>query len=694
MKEYPIEKKRNVALIAHNGVGKTTLTESMLYCKGIVNRRGRVEDGNTFSDYTDEEKNRQISIHTSLINIDHNGTRLNLLDCPGFMDFAGEIKGSVRISGGILLVVCATAGVEVGTEKAWEIATEYNKPAVAFINRMDRERADFEKALNSMNEILDVPSVAVQLPIGKEADFKGVVDLVKMKAIYFKENGSIEKEEDIPGDLADTAQTFREALIDRVAEADDELMMKYLDGEELSNEEITKAILLGTRSRSFIPVLCGSASNGIGIAALMDALNNLIPTPNEIGEFTIPALKGEEKITVKPDPNGPLCALLFKTTVDPYAGKLSFFRIYSGTMSANGNVYISNKDMSLKIGNILSINGKQTNNIAHATVGDICALSKIDDLETNDTIASESLGGAFKPTYLPPPCVTMAIETPSKADDEKLGNFLPRLIEEDPTLSLKRDTETKQTVISGQGDLHLEVALSRLKDRYGINTELVTPKVPYKETITAQNEGSYRHKKQSGGRGQFGEVHLRLKPLKRGEGFKFVDSIVGGAIPGKFIPAVEKGLAEAMNNGMLAGFKVVDVEVELFFGKFHDVDSSEIAFKIAGSMGFKQVALTCKPILLEPIMNVKIKVPEEYMGAVIGDVNSKRGRILGMEPDGKFQRVNAQVPLSEMFRYYADLRSIARGRGSYEMEVAHFEPVPNEITEKIVAQIKKEKEEE
>lgn len=692
MKEVPIEKKRNVCLAGHNGCGKTSLLESLLFYKGAIDRLGRPEDGSTFSDYSDEEKQRHVSIHTSLASLTHQNHQITLLDLPGYADFVAEVRGGMRVSDAAILVIAADAGVQVETEKVWKYSQEFDIPALAFINKMDRENADFDKSLQSIQENFKVPVVVLQFPIGKESGFKGVVDIISMKAITFNAKGGVDKTEDIPADLQDQANEYREKLVDSAAEQDEAVMEKYLEGTALTDAEINAGLALGISNRSFVPVMCGSATKCIGMESLINAIVSLLPSPMRKNEIVVHDAQGKEtKIKVSPD--GDLCAYIWKTAIDPYAGRLSFFRVYSGALAADSSLYNTSKKYAEKVNGILEVNGKSTKVMTRATAGDIGALAKLEHTETGDTLAPANKGYLIPPTDYPPHQVHRVLHAVAKADEEKLGGVISRIVEEDQTIRLKRNQETNELVISGMGDLHLNVVCERLRRQFGVNTELKIPKIAYRETVTVKGEGSYRHKKQSGGRGQFGEVHIRLEPNPNA-GFEFLDEIVGGVISGRFIPAVEKGVVERMKKGILAGYPVVDVKVALFYGKMHDVDSSEMAFKIAGSMGFKEVAQKCKPIMLEPILNAEIVVPEEYMGDIIGDLNSKRGRIMGMESVDGQQHIKAQIPEAEMHSYSTDLRSIARGRGFYTTEFAHYEQVPGEIASKLIAGAKIEEDEE
>jgi elongation factor G len=693
MSQLPMEKKRNIVLIGHPGSGKTALLEAILYYLGSIPRMGKTEDGNTFSDYTDEEKSRQTSIYTTLARIEHDGCGINIFDAPGFPDFLGEIQAAIRVADAAIAVVNASAGLEVELEKCLKLADRYDVPVMLFVNKMDKERADYAKAISQAEQVLGLNCIPITMPIGSEAGFSGVVDLREMKALTFDNKGKVKSAGDIPDELSSQAEEYREKLLDAAAEQDEAVMEKYLEGEALTPQELAEGLRLSVAERSAVPVFCGNASECVSIPPLLDAIAHYAPSPQRRAK--IEAVKGgsEEKVTLDGKEDASFAAFVFRTSIDPFSGKLSFFRVYSGTLTPDQGVYNVGRRKHEKVAHILEVNGKSHKQVSKATPGDICALAKLDSTLTGDTLAAAGNDILIPPTEYPQPTIQMALVSESRQDEEKLGSVIGRITEADPTLNIIRNTETREMVISGMGEQHLEVALEKMKNLFQLNVGLRLPKVAYRETITTQGEGSYRHKKQSGGHGQFGEVHLRLKPLPRGEGFNFVDSIVGGVIPNKFIPSVEKGVRERMQRGILAGYPVQDIEVELFYGKDHPVDSSDIAFKIAGSMGFRKVAQDCKPILLEPIMNLEVTVPEDVMGDVISDLNSKRGRIMGMDPQDGSQVIRAQVPLGEMFRYSVDLRSISRSRGSFTMEFSHYDPVPKELADKVIAASKQEKEE-
>ncbi|NLM39650.1 MAG: elongation factor G [Firmicutes bacterium] len=683
MKNYGAEFLRNVALMAHGGAGKTSLAEAMLFASKATSRLGRVDDGTSIMDYDPEEVRRQISINTSLAPIEWKNHKVNILDTPGYFDFAGDVVAAARVADSALIVVCASSGVEVGTEKAWDYADAEQLPRTVFINKMDRENANFDRVVEQLRDFFGPQVVPVQLPIGSAETFSGIVDLTKMKA--FDKTG---KAMDIPADMQDAVEAARDALMEAVSVTDDELMMKYLEGEPLTDDEIVKALRIGTQSGDVIPVLCGSASQNIGIDLLLDHLVGCAPSP--VGR-EVPGTLKDEEVTVSSSDNA-LCALVFKTMADPYVGKLTLFRVFSGTIKSDSTVFNSRTGRDERIGQLFVIKGKEQIAVSELGAGDIGAVAKLQDVTTNDTLTSKDRPVKLVPIAFPSPSMTMAVAPKAQGDEDKIGSGLARLSEEDPTFKVEKSFETGQTLISGMGDLHLEIMCNRLKSKFGVEVELTTPMVPYREAIRGRAKVEGKHKKQSGGRGQYGHVWLELEPAApdQEERLVFVDAIFGGAVPRQYIPAVEKGLWEILDEGVLAGYPVEKIKVTLFDGSYHAVDSSEMAFKIATHMAFKKGFMEANPILLEPIMNVEVRVPEAFMGDVMGDMNKRRGRILGMEPDGKHQVIKAQVPMAEMFRYAIDLRSMTQGRGSFGIKFSHYEEVPAQIAEQIVAERRKE----
>ncbi|MCX7919930.1 MAG: elongation factor G [bacterium] len=692
VKEYATEQIRNIVVVGHNGTGKTSLTEAMLFVSGAITRLGKVDEGTTTTDFDPDEIKRKITINATLAPCDWKKTKINIIDTPGYADFIGEVKGSMRVADTALVVINASSGVEVETEKVWAYADEYAIPRIAFITKMDRERADFFSAIHSISETFKMNTVPISLPIGKEQGFRGVINLLKMKA-ELNENGKI-KEAEIPADLMVQAQEYKEKLIEAAAEADDELTMKYLDGQALTPEEIQKGLVIGIRQRKFIPVLCGAAVQTTGVATLLDFIVDYLPSPAEMPPVKgiNPESKKEEERPCKSD--APLCAFVYKTIVDPFAGRLSFIRVYSGILKSDSIVYNVNKGKDEKIANLFWVMGKQHAVVHKVVAGDIAACSKLAVTTTSDTFADREHPIMLPATKFPDPVIMMAIEAKTQGDEEKISNAIHRLTEEDQTLSVRRDTETRQTIISGMGDLHLNIVLDRMKTKFGVDAELTPPKIAYRETIRTKAEAQGKYKRQSGGRGQYGDVWLRLEPLPRGKGYEFVNEIFGGVVPSKYIPSVEKGLQEALQKGVLSGSPVTDLRITLYDGSYHEVDSSDMAFKIAASIGFKKAMELAKPVILEPIVEVEVTVPEQYMGDIIGDINAKRGQIMGVDSKNGKQVIKALVPLAEMSRYAIDLRSIARGRGSYTMKFSHYQETPPEVSQKIIAARKPEAAEE
>ncbi|MGI6307665.1 MAG: elongation factor G [Dethiobacteria bacterium] len=693
MQNYSVDKIRNVALISHGGAGKTSLVEAMLYTTETVNRLGKVEAGNTTTDFDPDEIKRQVTISTALAPLEWKGVKINLLDTPGFFDFVGEVQGALRVADGAIVVVCAVSGVEVGTEKVWGYADDYKLPRLVYINKIDRENANFDAALEQLRKFFGLKVFPLQFPLGQESSFRGVIDLVKMKAlVYTDKTGLSMQEEEIPADLLAKAEELREKLIEAAAEADDELMEKYLEEEPLSEEEIWAALRKGTLEGKIVPVLCGAGTINYGVQPLLDLLVSALPSPADRPpvQGTLPGK--EEEVLRKADTSEPPSALVFKTLADPYVGRINYFRVYSGMLKADSQVYNASKDKMERVGNIFFMRGKNQIPANEIKAGDIGAVAKLAATATGDTLSDKSSPVVFPPINFPVPVISFAVEPKSKGDEEKVSASFNRFLEEDPTFRVERNTETKEIIISGMGDMHLDVIVDRLAQKFGVEVNLKTPKVPYRETIrgTAKKEGKY--KKQSGGRGQYGHVYLEISPMPRGEGFVFEDRIVGGVVPRQYIPAVEKGVVEAMEEGNLAGYPLVDLKIALYDGSYHTVDSSELAFKIAASMALRTAIDEANPVLLEPIMDVEVTVPDNFMGDIMGDFNSRRGRIQGMVPGEGMQTIKAQAPLAEMFSYAIDLRSMTQGRGFFFMKFSHYEEVPSHEAEKIIAAAKEEKE--
>ncbi|BCR04509.1 elongation factor G [Desulfuromonas versatilis] len=693
MGKYDTSKLRNFGIVAHGGAGKTSLTEAILFNTGMIDRLGRVDDGTSSMDFEPEEIKRNITISSSLNHCIWQDHTLHLVDTPGYGNFLHETRSCLRILGGAVLIVSAISGVKAQTQKIWEWADEFEVPRIAFVNKMDRERADFLKAVDDMEKNLSTRAVVVNFPIGAEENFRGIIDLVHMKARLFKfdEKGTYDEAE-IPEEYQAEAQRLRTMLLEAVADADDELMEKYLESEDLSEADILLGLREGTLTGVFTPVLCGSATANIGVRQLLDFIVHCLPSPLDKGIQIGKNPKTEEFEERQPSEEEPFSAMVFKTISDPYTGKLTLFRVYSGTLKSDSSVYNPNKQASERIGQIYEMEGKKQVPIAMAVAGDIVAVAKLKVTTTGDTLCDAAKPIVYESPLPLKPVISFALRAKSKNDEEKVSTGLHRLMEEDPTLLVARDEETHELILSGMGQVHVEVAVEKLKRKYGVEVELKEPKVPYRETIRGRAKVQGKYKKQSGGRGQYGDTWIEMEPLPRGGGFEFVDKIVGGVIPRQYIPAVEKGIVEAMHHGHLGGFPVVDVRVTLFDGSHHSVDSSEMAFKIAGSMGFKKALEQANPILLEPIMNMEVTVPDDCIGDVIGDLNSRRGKVMGVEPKAGSQVIKAQVAMSEVLKYAPELRSMTSDRGLFTMEFSHYEEVPPHMTAKILAERQKEKE--
>ncbi len=682
MQKYGLDKIHNIILLSHGGAGKTSLAEAMLYNTGAVNRLGKVDDGSSTSDYDQDEVKRKISINLSLLPCEWQNAKVNVIDAPGYTDFVGEVKAGMRVSEGAVIVVCAASGVEVGTEMVWGYCEEAELPRLVFVNKMDRENADFFKIVEEVRAKLGPKCWPLQVAIGAHTGFKGVVDLLTMKAY----TGSESTEGDIPEDLKAQVDSYREKLVETIAEVDDALIEKYLGGEEITPEELTVTLHKAVVSGHIVPILAGSALQNVAVNRLMDAVCAYLPAS---GEQPISFSDGS---TEEPDEKSPLTALVFKTTADPYVGKLTYFRVYNGVISSNSQVYNASQRATERVGQLFMMRGKTQEPVNEVGAGDIGAVAKLNVTGTGDTLCVQDKPVKLTPIVFPTPTFREAVYPKTKTDVDKMGTALSRLAEEDPTLTVHRELGTGETILSGMGDTHLAVAADKMQSKFGVNVELAIPKVPYRETITVPSRAEYKHRKQSGGHGQYGHVLLSMEPLpERGEN-EFGDKIVGGSVPKNYIPAVEKGVHEAYQEGVLAGYPVVGVKTTLYDGSFHPVDSSEICFKIAGAGAFRKGMDDGQPILLEPIMNLKVTVPNDLTGDIIGDLNTKRARVLGMNPEGGSNVIEAQVPLAEVQRYAIDLKSMTQGRAAYAMEFDHYEEVPAQITQKIVAQKQSEKE--
>ncbi len=681
MQEYGLESIRNIVLLGHGGAGKTSLAEAALFTTGAITRLGRVDDGATISDYDPDEIKRSMSINLAILPCYQDNTKINIVDTPGYPEFSGEVKAGMRVCEGAIIVVCAASGVEVGTEQVWAYCDEASLPRLIFVNKIDRENADFRRTLEQLQSQFGPKCIPIQLPIGTQASFEGVIDLLTMKSYI----GSPAKEAEIPPALQGEVDSLREKLVEAAAEVDDTLIEKYLGGEKLTLEDLSRGLREATISGKVVPVLVGSALQNIGVGLILDAVGSYLPSPKEGDVITIGDAAGSEQ-RIRPSEDAPLAALVFKTSADPYVGRLTYFRVYTGSIDSNSQVWNSNRGGVERIGQLFILRGKTQEPIARLRAGDIGAVAKLSVTSTGDTLCARDNAVKIVPIVFPEPIFSQAVYPKTKADLDKLGAALSRISEEDPTLAVHRDADTNETIVSGFGDTHLDVAAEKMARKFGVGVDLETPSVPYKETITVPTKAEYKHKKQTGGHGQYGHVLLELEPLPRGSGREFVDKIVGGTIPKNYIPAVEKGVNESAQEGVLAGYPVVDLRTKVYDGSFHPVDSSEICFKIAGAQALKKGLAQAQPVLLEPIMNIKVTVPKDFTGDVIGDLNTKRARLQGMNPENGLNVIEAQVPLSEILRYAIELRSITQGRGSYRIELSHYEEVPSHISQKIAAE--------
>jgi elongation factor G len=688
--ERKTEYLRNVALIAHGGSGKTSLAEAILYTGKATTRLGKVDDGTSVLDFEPEEIARNTTVSTAFHHATWKKNTINVIDTPGDDNFLSDTKFCLQAADGVVVVVDATAGVKVGTEKVWAFADELDLPKMVFINKLDRERADFYKVVDEISQAFDVNVTPVLLPIGEEDKFAGLVDLIKMKAYLYQKDGSGKFEVgEIPPEMTDLVSEWREKMVEFIVEANDELMEKYLEGEELSPQEIEETFTKAVKSNQLVPILCGSAVLNIGTPQLMDLMIEALPSPEERGSSVGTGMDGKEGIERPPEDNAPFSAIVFKTVADPFAGKLTLLRVFSGILQSDSVLYNANKQAKEKFGQLFIIEGKKQQSIESAGPGDIVAIAKLKETETGDTLCSEKDPIVYKPVDPLPAVLSYAIKAKVKGSEDKLFSSLARLLEEDPTLRLQRDQTTAEIVLSGTGQIHLETTCDKLNRKFGVEVDLSPVKVPYRETIKKPvKQVIYRHKKQSGGRGQFAEVHFDVSPQERDEGFEFEEALTGMNVPRNFVPAVEKGLHEALQSGVLAGYPIVDLKVRFYDGKSHDVDSSEMAFKIAASMCLKKALQDAGPTLLEPIVKMEITVPEEVMGDVMGDLNGRRGRVLGMDGKGKYQIIKAQAPLAEVLQYALDLNSITGGRGTFQMEASHYEEVPAQLADKIIASAK------
>jgi len=684
-RKYSLERQRNIGIMAHIDAGKTTTTERILFYTGVNYKIGEVHDGAATMDWMEQEKERGITITSATTQCFWKDHRINIIDTPGHVDFTVEVERSLKVLDGSVAVFCAVGGVEPQSETVWRQADKYGVPRIAFVNKMDRVGADYFRVVDMIKNRLDARPLVCQLPIGVEDSFEGVIDLIRMKGIVWhgEELGAKYDYIDIPSEYVEQAEKYRESLVEMVCETDETLMEKYFEGEDISEEELVSAIRKGTNNLEFTPVFCGSAFKNKGVQPLLDAVVDYMPSP-----LDVPPIKGvkpgtEEEVVRRPVDDDPFAALAFKITTDPYMGQLTYFRVYSGSLEAGNYIYNASKGKKERVGRLLKMHSNKREEIKEIFAGDICATVGLKFTTTGDTLCDEKDPVELESMEFPEPVISVAIEPKTRSDQDKLSSALAKLAQEDPTFKVKVDDETGQTIISGMGELHLDIIVDRLLREFKVEANVGSPQVAYRETIRKNVKQESKYIKQSGGRGQYGHVWLELEPLEAGEGFQFENKIVGGAIPKDFIPAVQKGIEEAMEAGVQAGFPVVDVKVTLYDGSFHEVDSSEMAFKIAASMGFKDGMKKASPVILEPIMKVEVVVPEEYMGDVMGDLNSRRGRVEGMDSRGNTQVINSYVPLKEMFGYATNLRSLTQGRATYTMQFSHYEEVPATIAEEI-----------
>lgn len=683
MKQYTPDQIRNVAIVGHGGAGKSMLVEHLLYTAGATERLGTTDAGNSQSDYDPLEIRRKISISATILPIEWHGHKINLIDVPGFPDFIGDLHAVARVVESMILVCEAKADLDVGFELAWEVAEEHGLAKCIFVNKLERDNADFDGLMNTLHQRYGRKIVSVQIPIGHQAAFSGVLDLLNMKVYKGKDRGA--EIEEVPTGYADEAAERREKMMDAAAEGDDDLALKYLEGEQLNPLEIEHGLLVGTETGRVVPVLLGSAHSGIGVATLLDRIVGELPSPKDA-----PKIFNDKEL--KPEPDGPLAAFCFKSTADPYVGKINYFRVFSGTLKLDQNVYNINHEREERLHNLYYPHGKGQEPATAVVAGDICALAKLQDTHTGDTLTTAKDKMMIPPVTFPEPIYRVAIKPVAKSDEDKLGPALQKILEEDPTLRYSRSAALHQEVLEGMGDIHLDTTIEKLKTRFGVNVTVEEAKVPYKETIRGSAKAQGRHKRQTGGKGQFGDCWIELVPLSPGSGFQFENKVVGGAIPKNFIPAVEKGIRETMDHGFLAGYPVVDVKAVVYDGSYHDVDSSEMAFKIAGSLAFKAAAEKANPVILEPVLELTVDVPDDTVGDVVGDLNGRRGRLLGMDPSapGKTQ-VRAQVPMATMMRYALDLRSITKGRGRFSQNMSHYDELPHPEQQSLIKEFEKQR---
>jgi len=676
---YNIKNIRNIALISHARSGKTTLAEAILHNAGVTSRFGKVEDGTTISDYSEDEKERKVSINTSILSFEYNGKHINMIDTPGYADFIGQVLGCLTAVDSAIVLVDAVEGVEVGTERVWALANEHKLARLVMINKMNKENIEFDNIVENIKERLGKGCVLVAMPVGSGSGFKGVVNLMDKASV------------DTAGAEKEKATKLRNAFIEAIAEKNDELLEKYLDGKELTQEEIMDGFKKGILAGEIFPVFCGASILNIGVKEILSAIIDILPSPDERPAKVVKDAKTNEDKELKPDPGAPFAAHVFKSISDPYVGQLTIFRIFSGTLKSDTNFYNATKQAKERIGSLLKLFGKEQKSLAEAIAGDIVAVAKLKSTSTGDSLCTDKELVLFPRVNFPEPAISFSVKPKTRSDEDKISIALHKLMAEDNTFMMQRNEQTKELIVSGMGDLHLDIMINRLKKRFNVEVDIGTPKVAYKETIKRSAKVQGKFKRQTGGHGQYGDVWIELEPMERGKGFEFVDKIVGGAIPRNYIPSVEKGVIEAMSKGVIAGYPMVDTRVTLYDGSYHDVDSSDMAFKIAGAMALKKAAEQASMCLLEPIVDVDIIVPDEFMGDITGNLSARRGKIAGMDVQGKNQVIKAKVPLAEMFKYASELKSMTGGRGSYTMRFSHYEEVPHKITQGIIAKYQEKK---
>lgn len=694
MKDYNYKNLRNVGLIGHGATGKTSLAEALLFYTNNTDRLGRVEDGTTVMDYEQEEKKREISLSTSVASFEENNTKINIVDMPGYFDFQGEVAQGMRAVDIATIVVCAVSGVQVGTEKAWDYCEKIKLPRAFFINKMDRENSNFDKTLEQMKESFGMSVVPIQYPIGKESDFNGIVNVISKTALKYNPKTAKMEPIEIPEELVDKIDECKQMIMESVAETDEELLDKYLNDGELCDDDIYKGLIKGCAQGEIAPVLCGSATKVIGVKSMINSIIQCFPSPEHALPQKAMNLNTNEEVFIKVDEDKPFSAFVFKTIADPFVGKISLFRVMTGKITGELIVSNTNKEKQEKLNHLFFMKGKNQIATQEIVAGDIGAVSKLQYTATGDTLCTDDFKIKYDKINLPNAVMPMAILPKAKGDEEKISLSLSKLMEEDPVFKVERDIENAETIIWGLGETHLEVIASRIKSKFGADVILQSPKVPYRETIKGNSDVQGKHKKQSGGHGQYGDVKIKFEPRQDGElDLEFVDKVVGGAVPRNFIPAVEKGLRDCISSGVLAGYPVVGLKATLYDGSYHPVDSSEMAFKVAASIAYKKGLEAAKPILLEPIMNVQILISDNYMGDVMGDINKRRGRVIGMEPEGKLQKISAEIPMAEMFNYATDLRSMTQARGNFTSEFLRYDEVPASEVGKILEDTRRLREE-